>query len=209
MPYSPQALVFGLKRWNVETVDTSGQALLDFWKRVGDTGQVNANTATSYRGACALVLGVLDGWQTTDIKSLDPEELFRRFVNKNSTKFKPGSLQSYSRRWPTAFRSFLEYAKDPLTWKPPVSTAPPATKKEKPPADDVNMATVVLAQHDTSVRGTSWSPPSVAGMVEYPFPLRQGRLAYLKLPVDLTAAEVKRLTAFMNTLAVEVDPLML
>jgi hypothetical protein len=46
-------------------------------------------------------------------------------------------------------------------------------------------------------------------MVEYPFPLRQGRLAYLKLPVDLTAAEVKRLTAFMNTLAVEVDPLML
>jgi hypothetical protein len=192
----------------VETVDTSGQALLDFWKRVGDTGQVNPNTASSYRGACALVLSVLEGWQTTDIKSLDPEELFRRFVNKNSTKFKPGSLQSYSRRWPTAFRSFLEYAKDPLAWKPPVSTAPPATKKEKVAVETAVIPLTESAQEVVAaVRGWS-SPPSVAGMVEYPFPLRQGRLAYLKLPVDLTAAEVKRLTAFMNTLAIEGDPLM-
>jgi hypothetical protein len=41
--------------------------------------------------------------------------------------------------------------------------------------------------------------------VEYPFPLREGRLAYLKLPVDLKATEVKRLTAFLNTLAVDAD----
>jgi len=192
----------------VETVDTSGQALLDFWKRVGDTGQVNPNTASSYRGACALVLGVLEGWQTTDIKSLDPEELFRRFVNKNNTKFKPGSLQSYSRRWPTAFRSFLEYAKDPLSWKPPVSTAPPATKKEKAGVDSAAIPPAVFAQSESVTAARGWSQPSVAGMVEYPFPLRQGRLAYLKLPVDLTTAEVKRLTAFMNTLAIEGDPLM-
>lgn len=182
----------------MESIDTSGQALLDFWKRRGETGEVNQNTASSYRGACALVLAVLENWQTTDVRSIDPEELFRRFVNKNAQKFKQESLKSYSRRWPTAFRSFLEYAKDPTAWKPPLSAALPTAKKEKP--QTLHEEAAALYEETTGLK-----PPSVAGMVEYPFPLREGRLAYLRLPVDLKPSEVKRLTAFMNTLAV--DPL--
>jgi hypothetical protein len=50
--------------------------------------------------------------------------------------------------------------------------------------------------------------PQVAGggLVEYPFPLRAGKLGYLRLPADLRMAEVRRLSAYLATLAVDSDP---
>jgi len=39
-------------------------------------------------------------------------------------------------------------------------------------------------------------------MIDYPFPLRDGLLVRLVLPRDLTAAEAKRLVAFVNALAI-------
>ena len=41
------------------------------------------------------------------------------------------------------------------------------------------------------------------GMMEYPYPLRDGQLVRLVLPRDLTLAEVERLYAYMKTLAVQ------
>ena len=43
-------------------------------------------------------------------------------------------------------------------------------------------------------------PKMNLGLVEYPFPLREGRLCYLRLPPNLTDTEVKRLTAFLYAL---------
>ena len=39
--------------------------------------------------------------------------------------------------------------------------------------------------------------------MEYPFPLREGRPVFLRLPMDLKLAEVSRLTAYLKTLAVD------
>ena len=40
-------------------------------------------------------------------------------------------------------------------------------------------------------------------VVIYPFPLRENRLVYLHLPVDLTADEVERLKTYLSVLVVE------
>lgn len=40
-------------------------------------------------------------------------------------------------------------------------------------------------------------------LVECTFPLREGLLAYFKLPSDLTSREAKRIEIFLMTLAVE------
>jgi hypothetical protein len=39
--------------------------------------------------------------------------------------------------------------------------------------------------------------------MDYPFPLREGVIAHLWLPADLKRTDVKRLTAFMNTLVMD------
>ena len=41
------------------------------------------------------------------------------------------------------------------------------------------------------------------GLIDYPFPLRDGVTVRLMLPRDITVNEVKRLNAFMSTLAVD------
>jgi hypothetical protein len=176
-------------------MDTTGKACVDFWKWAPGKGLVNANTATALRIACSQVLGVLDDWENLDVAALDTEDVFTRFVNLRRNDFTPESLATYKSRFNRALATFLDYAKDPAAWRPkaqsprreraaPNNGTPPTPPK--PPAPDAPaMAT------------------SRAGLVEYPFPLREGRFAYLRLPADLTAADVKRLTAYLTTLVIE------
>jgi hypothetical protein len=43
----------------------------------------------------------------------------------------------------------------------------------------------------------------MAGLVHYPFQLRDGLWVYLRLPSDLTVEDVRRIVATLSTLAVE------
>ena len=64
---------------------------------------------------------------------------------------------------------------------------------------------IVAAAKNGNSQGAADAPvdttPSRSGLVEYPFPLREGRFAFLRLPADLKMADVKRLTAYLSTLA--------
>lgn len=179
----------------MESIDTSGKALVEHWKWAAEKGGMNTNTANGLRAACSQILSVADGWETLDVRTLDVNDLCRRFQNKRNKDFKPGSLEAYKRRFVQAVQLFLDYAKDPSSWKAPSQER--SSRKEKKPSAGSNGET----PSPTSER--SLPPAIMSGLVDYPFPLREGRLAYLRLPSDLKMAEVKRLTAYLNTLAVD------
>lgn len=178
----------------MESNDTSGKAMVEHWNWAAAKGLMNANTAGALRAACSQVLSVLDGWETTDIRTINIDDVFRRFQNKRSKDFKPESLETYRRRFSHAVRLFLEYADNPASWKAPSQGR--STRKQKNGGNGGEGADRVP---DRSPTGSS---PGAA-LVEYPFPLREGRLAYLRLPADLKVAEVRRLTAYLNTLAID------
>jgi hypothetical protein len=117
-------------------------------------------------------------------------------------KFTPESLATYKSRFTRAVATFLEYSKNPAAWKPKIQSAP---RREKAAATNGNQAgsSQVTTPLPVADAPTPQPPTSRAGLVEYPFPLREGRFAYLRLPADLTAADVKRLTAHLNPLALE------
>jgi hypothetical protein len=174
-------------------IDTSGKALVTFLKRAGDKGLMKTNTANSLRAAASQVLGVLDNWETLDVRGIDVDEASKRFVNKRNEKFTPESLEAYKRRFAQAVKLFLEYAEDPSGWR--FNGREPYQKKDRtkggtPEAREAKEEKVSPA-------------PVMSGLVEYPFPLREGRLAYLRLPMDLKLTEVQRLTAYLKTLAVD------
>ncbi len=181
----------------MDKIDTSGRALVDFWKYAGDKGLMNANTASALRAACTQVLSVIDDWEVMDALSFDEVEIFRRFQNKRSMEFKPESLDAYKRRFSQALKLFRDYVNDPASWKARGQTRN-GRKKPEPKSKIIPDAGETISASSTPTLGGG-------GLVEYPFPLRQGRLAYLKLPTDLTLAEVKRLTAYLATLAVDSD----
>jgi|SRR5215510_7317744 len=177
-------------------MDTSGKALVDFWKWAGDKGLVNPNTASAKRAACSQVLGAMDDWESLDVSALNVDDVFRRFTNKRSKDFTPASLGTYKSRFQQALTEFLAYLKNPEGWKPRSQERAPSPRKERP-----------AGASSKNGHGSPDVPPIVeelpgrAGLVEYPFPLREGRFAYLRLPADLKMADVKRLTAYLTTLA--------
>jgi hypothetical protein len=189
----------------MDGIDTTGKALVAHWAWAAEKGLMNSNTASALRAACSQVMAALDDWETIDVRTVDPEDVFRRFQNKRSKDFKPDSFQAYKRRFLQAVRSFLEYANDPASWKAPSSERAPSGKREKRATNGTPAAAIDASEDLFAEAGTRSSGPSAAGLVEYPFPLREGRLAYLRLPADLKAAEVRRLTAFLGTLAVDAE----
>jgi hypothetical protein len=182
----------------MDSINTSGRALVDHWKYASAKGLMNSNTANALRVACTKVLEVVDGWQSLDVRALNVEDVYRRFVNKRSKDFTPESLETYRRRFTLAVKEFLQYTEDPTSWKSPSNKR--SVRKSKVAADENGS--------DATVSPTMRAPAlpiSVGGLVEYPFPLREGLFAYLKLPADLKKAEVKRLVAYLDTLAVDID----
>ena len=160
-------------------MDATGKACVEFWKWAPQKGLVNSNTATALRVACTQVLGVLDNWETLDVAALDPDDVFSRFVNLRGKDFTPESLQSYKSRLLRALEMFLEYSKNPAGWKPKIQS--PA-RREKPVNNGT--PTVAVAPVAPVVTETPAASPTTsrAGLVEYPFPLREGRFATCGCP---------------------------
>jgi len=172
-------------------METTGKALVAHWQWAAKKGLMNANTAAGLGSACAQVLGALEGGDALDVTKLDVEEVLGRFQNLRGKKYRPKVLDTYKKRFRYALASYLDYLKDPGGWKP--RSAPPRAAPLHAETGDASRPAV-----ETTVQ-----PLPATGLVEYPFPVREGLIARLVLPRDLKAAELKRLHAFMSALLVD------
>jgi len=179
-------------------MDTSARALVDHWKWAADKGLMHSNTAGALRAASTQVLGVLDDWENVDISKIDVDDVFRRFQNKRSKDFTPKSLETYRSRFGKAITSFLAYVENPTSWKGGATTRSSRTESR-----------VRTGQAKSSPTASAEIAPALGDRgrtVHYQLPLRENRVAILALPVDLTLADVKRLNAFLTTVALDFDP---
>jgi len=183
----------------MEKKDTSGKALVNFWTWASQKGEMNPHTAGSYKKACSQILQIEDKWETLDISTIDIESFCKRFQNKRSQDFKINSLSLYLNTFRKGVSSFLEYVADPSSWKFQVNG--PKIRKERKSFE----GEAKKIPSDNSQQPSSIIPIDPPAFIEYPFPLREGRLAYIKLPIDLKTAEVKRLTAHLYTLAIDAE----
>ena len=173
-------------------METSAKAFLEHWNWAAAKGVMNRNTAAGMRSACTQVLSAQDDWENLDIKTLDVDNALVRFQNLKKKDFKPTVLETYKRRFRLAVTQYLEYLQDPGGWRPRQNDRAAAERSdpaERPRRDDAG------GRRDHIL----------SGLVDYPFPLRDGLDARLSLPRDLKVSEVRRLHAFMSTLAVDLD----
>lgn len=167
-------------------MDTSSKALIDHWPWAAKRGLMNDNTAKTLRAACAKVLGIFDDLGAVDVRQLDVEDTLRRFKNLRGKDLKPDSIEAYEQRFRQAVKSFLDYVNDPGAWK--FTTRPPVRNGHSTPKESAKVkSAVVLAEANGRA-------------LDFPFPLLDGFVAHLILPRDLKAADVPRMTMFMNTL---------
>ena len=177
-------------------IPTTGKALVDHWTWAAEKGIMNRNSAAGLRAACSQVLSVLDGWQEIDVTSLDLEDVVHRFKNIRARDFNPKSLEVYESRFKNALASFREYVRDPGAWRPA------SRQRSQDNASRMKERSIGVTEASEPVQVAA---ESRAGLVDYPYPLREGETARLMLPRDIKLAEARRLYAFMRTLAVDFE----
>lgn len=177
---------------------TTGKDLVDHWNWAAEKGLMKKNSAYSLRTACSNVLSVIDDWEAIDIASIDIEDTILRFKNLQARNYKPKSLETYGKRFRRAIESYLEYIRDPGAWKPVSREIQSVSTNVTQKSSNKQNSQKEVIQHTQQPVGLSGR-----GLIDYPFPLREGVTVRLMLPRDITINEVKRLNAFMSTLAVD------
>ena len=169
------------------------RGLLAFLTWSGRKGLMSPKTAAAYKSACMKILEVEPGLENTDIRKLDVSDLVQRFARLRASNYKPESLRTYEQRFASAVQMYADYLKDPRSYrgKDRPRTARQSARTAAPPPR----------------RGPTDRPTApTEGLVSYPFPLRSGQLAELRLPPDLRSDDARRLCSFITSLAVDDRP---
>lgn len=183
--------------------EATGQGLIAFWPWAAKKGLVKEATAGARRSAVSEVLDALgEKPESVDIRKLDVEDALRRFENLKSPKYTPGSLATYKSRFRKAVDDYLAYVDNPSGWRPGIKTRVGATHGSgKPSPRSVGGPS---NQADSSASAAHHSPSNLSSgprLIEYPFPVREGVVALIRLPMDLRLSEAKRLGAWLAALA--------
>ena len=120
-----------------------------------------------------------------------------RFETKARGDLKHVSILAYRRRFTRAHDAYITF----------LETGRPPSFRERGPRTRAETATSsrTVAAKQTASAPTAFAP-SAERMIEYPFPLRSGQVAMLRLPVRFDKADADRMAAFIRTLVF--DPIL-
>jgi hypothetical protein len=181
--------------------DYSYDALIEFLKYAGEHGLINASTTRAYRAACSKVEDALTESERGDVRTIDVEVLFQRFMNRNKVGVSPRTLRDYKSRLQKSVSEFKAWRSDPVGYRPKgTPTTPARAGKKKVSREPENSGEAAgVAEHEAPTT-------PVTKVLNIPYPLREGFTASLQLPRDLTTSEAERLGAFLRTLAIDFEP---
>lgn len=183
------------------TTDYSFEGMVAFLDYAADHGLWKATTAKSYATAAAKVQDELTEQEAADVRLIDLDLIFQRFVNRNKVAVSPGTLRTYKRRLGTAIEEFVAWREDPTAYRPKLGT------RDRAPSEGPSKP----KQQRTERReptGAEPAPESVPvetpkGLLTIPFPLRSDFVVSVQVPRDLTSKEATRISAFIKTLAID------
>jgi hypothetical protein len=184
-------------------MDTTARSLLEFFNKASAKGLIKPAMAGRLVTAVKKVLEIDELWTEIDLAHVDAQQWLARFRNLKGREYSPSSLIEYERRFKRAMAMFLNYASDPSGWK--LDRRAPG-RKQAPAKRSMSKTKQNVAppiQNEPVEAENVVDEPAGVHMIDYPFPLREGCLVRLHLPADLTTVEVKRLAAFMRSVAVD------
>jgi hypothetical protein len=188
------------------TPTATGAGLVAFLDYAIQKGYLKTATGQAMKTAVKEVLSATEGaedWQSVDLTSLNEDDVLRRFETLRAMKFSAGSLSTYKGRFSRASAMFEEFRTSPASWRPSVKQR--SRTKANGPSSAPSSDTAAVAPK----AGVAPAPAQHSGhrsaIITYPFPLREGVLASLELPADLTRREALRLSAFIESLAIETE----
>jgi hypothetical protein len=176
----------------------TAEGLLQFLDYVVAKGYGPSSAVAPWRSAVRQVLSVVektDAIGGVNMRELNLDDYLGRFETLARGDLKVESIHSYRRRFTRALTAYLDFIDNgkPPTFRP---------ERRRARQDNGQAADAPTAERAESAA----APPVPSGdsrMIDYPFPLRSGQVATLRLPVRFEKADAERLAAFVRTLVFE------
>ena len=186
--------------------DYSKRALMDFVEVSIKKGWINLNTGGGVRTACRQILAQVG--DDEDVRGVNVPDAMRLFANRNPGKLSGDSLKVYQSRVQGAIDGFTAFVDDPVSYKPSVKSSVPRSRKtdsrngsstpSKSETSPTPIAAAPASSHQPVVRAVATDTS-----LTLPFNLRPDFLAQVTVPRDLTKDEAKRLSTFIDALALD------
>lgn len=144
-----------------------------------------------------------DAWTDTEVKSIDVDDYMNRFANLTLGKYSSESLTVYKSRVKKVVEWYVTFLEKP-GWAPEIQ------RRNRPVAKPAEQAAVSSGLPSTPapeaaglVRPAAPAAPLAVSpdRITYPFPLMDGQLIHISLPVQLSKADARRIGAFVESIA--------
>ncbi len=174
----------------------TAEGLMEFFDFLTAKGYATPAAVTPLKSASRQILSTVNGddFGGLDVRDLDVEAHLDRFENMVVGQYKHESLVQYRNRFKRGLSAYLSYLND----KQIPSFGGSARKRG---AD--------RSGPKPSTGRTKPTPPApipsstAERLIDYPFPLRSGQIAILRLPVGLEKTDAERMGAFIRTLVLD------
>lgn len=196
--------------------DGTANSVIAYLDNLVDRGKASAGAIGPLKIAFTKVMQTVDGksWRDTDVRSVDLDDYMDRFANLTMGKYSTYSLGAYKTRAGKALAWYQQFLDTP-GWAPSIQRRKPAERTPKSPPDVTAKpskaqtsppATAALAQLAAGPQPPTDTPSApgsdTAGRVLYPYPLSDGQLIHISLPLKLTKSDAKRIGAFIESIAI-------
>ncbi len=179
--------------------------VLEYLDNLVEKGKASRGAIVPLKGAFSQVVRVVDGerWGETVVKSIDVEDYMARFANLTMGRYSSDSLTVYKSRINKVIGWYAQFLDRP-GWTPDVQrrNRTPKITAEKPKDSIAQFATArssAQAEHPRSMSEFANAP----GRVLYPYPLTDGQLIHISLPVKLSKDDARRIATFIESIAID------
>lgn len=180
--------------------------VIEYLDNLQEKGKASKGTIVPLKIAFTKVMEVVEGenWQDTPVKSIDIDDHLARFGNLTMGKYSTESLTAYKSRVNRAVSWYVNFLDKP-GWTPNLqqrTRAPKVDAKSENTQDRKRTApgnSQPIPPAPQSMSDVASSPNRVL----YPYPLLDGQLIHISLPVNLSKRDAKRIANFVESIAID------
>jgi hypothetical protein len=188
----------------LETSDLNSRTvagLLAYCEWLTAKGYATSAQVNPWRTATQKVFETVEGegWESLDLTTIDLDEYLARFQTLAGAQYKAESITAYKRRIRNAMDAHEHYL---ANGRPPTfrQGARRAKAEERGSVETDQDGSVVPLESKTQPQSKVGGGSSSGGMIDFPWPLKGGRMALLRIPARLHSDDVNRMSAFLRTL---------
>jgi hypothetical protein len=176
------------------------QELNKFLDYLRAKGLMKSDAVAARKAAVNSVLGILNPEEAKDVRSLNLDDVVVRFANLKGSGFKPESIRVYKSRVSASIGDFIDYRKNPMTFKPSGGSGQRTASSSKHEKKDQKNS-IIRDKNNANERSELTTDD-----VTFPIPLRPNLVVKLVgVPGDLSKREASKIAAVVMALAHDGD----